>query len=74
MIGYIIAKKHLEYNLVDTAKLFRKHFANVSKAITVYNRLDANNKNDRYLIDTCAKISGIIEDFKNNSTWQAATD
>lgn len=70
MIGYIIAKKHLDYNLTDTASLFKKHFANVSKAITVYNRLDSNNKRDKHLIDTCEKISKMIEDFKNSSTWE----
>lgn len=64
MIGYVLAKKHLEYKLSDIAILFKKDESNISKSITAFNKLDSNKKNEKHLIDVCNKIHAIIVQFR----------
>lgn len=71
MVGYVLAKKHLEYKLEEIAILFKKDYSNVSKQITAFNKLNSSNKNEKSLIDIYDKISGAIAGYKtSNSQWQ----
>jgi chromosomal replication initiation ATPase DnaA len=71
MVGYVLAKKHLEYKLEEIAILFKKDYSNVSKQITAFNKLNSSNKNEKSLIDIHDKISVAITLYKtSNAQWQ----
>lgn len=72
MLGYVLAKRHLDYKLSDIAILFKKDESNISKSITEFNRLDKANKEHKQLLDHHEKISTIIIEFKNNNLWPEA--
>jgi len=69
MIGYVLAKKHLNYKLSDLAILFKKDESNISKSITAFNRLQKENKEDKILIEVYERINIHITEFKNNTQW-----
>lgn len=71
MIGYVLAKKHLNYKLSDISLLFKKDESNISKSITAYNRLNSGNKQDKTLIEHYEKISLLIIEFKTKNQWPA---
>lgn len=75
MIGYVLAKRHLDYKLADIAILFKKDESNISKSITAYNKLNTNNKNDKTLIEIHDKITVIISEHKNKlNSWPEETN
>jgi chromosomal replication initiation ATPase DnaA len=69
MVGYVLAKKYLDYKLLDIAILFKKDESNISKSITAFNRLQDNNKQDKIILDKYEKISVIIEEFRGKNLW-----
>jgi hypothetical protein len=72
MVGYALARKHLDCSLSTIAMMFDKDVSNMSKLITVFNKLDCNNKQDKVIIAHFDRINKNIAEFKNkNNAWQA---
>lgn len=64
MIIFILAKKHLNYSLSDSAKCYNKSESKISRAITLYNNLRETEKHGLALITKCQKVSEAVIIYK----------
>ncbi len=64
MIVFVLAKKHLEYSLSDSAKCYNKSETRISRAITTYNNLRETEKHGLMLITKFNKVDQAVAIYK----------
>ena len=64
MIVFVLAKKHLNYSLSDSAKCYNKSESKISRAITMYNNLRETEKHGLALITKYQKVHAAVVIYK----------